>query len=940
MAGPSGSRDVSRSMKAKEMCWIDSKITSMKDLNLYNELVSLNLHCNNITRIEGLESLCNLKHLDLSSNQITVIEGLGGLTSLRTLNLSCNKIKLIEGMEMLKSLCKFDASYNFIDNISGFKDLHGSAYCISHVYLHGNTLSSLDHVINSLVGCIKLKELSFELNGDCNPLCKIPGYRSSIMSALRGLEILDGLNRNGQPATVQDEVHDIPELEEYLDFLLSSSSTETNSTRDVRFDVATPRIDMVLNKFKSHPPLSSDTEEATASTSPSTEPAAFDNPPGKVRLSVDHEVRLEKLENQLANLLYETATVDSKGPAKTARECNSDDSDTEETPPRKEVKFKRTTRTRPAQKRTDESKTVPQRPRSTSRPAKETTSSSTTPTTSPGGGTSGDNKGLKVSGKRVFPVKSIRKPEDDATLLSLIQELDSERERRWKAEQAGRKLLDHIQAMHAKGAEEKKLQEAALAASARLKQALVKERESKSALQNIVAELQARNRDLTDEIQRLKESNEEQRLTLRNMEETAANMETEMIKKHAHEVSKAQEHQMKAAASAREAELFKHTSEQLKGQLQQLQELLASREQEHKDAFQGMVKVDSAQMRDAVDREIAKQEARYEQVIAQYQQRLEKKDAEYVALEDEFRMGLTIEANRFKELQEAFERVSEEAAQYKLSVQTSTQKESKATSMVNELTAMVKEQRVRLTELSKGRQEIVAEYKERIQHLESQLNDARRQLTRLEILEQDKSKLGAQIRAQESVIEGLRTERKLWSQELAQQGASLAQDRGRLESRIEALSAELSQMKKQSQSDNDTIRIKSKMIEDQTDSIRKLKQTVSDLDNEVKQLKDENAKAITNLENQLASESSNNQQLQEEVEVLTERKEELKRELREKQEDLDKTKEGLRSLRGKWQEKSALITQMENEVVKMRDSFKEKEKALIDERDKAVTAGK
>jgi hypothetical protein len=31
---------------------------------------------------------------------------------------------------------------------------------------------------------------------------------------------------------------------------------------------------------------------------------------------------------------------------------------------------------------------------------------------------------------------------------------------------------------------------------------------------------------------------------------------------------------------------------------------------------------------------------------------------------------------------------------------------------------------------------------------------------------------------------------------------------------------------------------------------------------------------------------------------------------------------------------------MESEVVKMRDSFKEKEKTLTSERDKAVTAGK
>jgi leucine-rich repeat/coiled-coil domain-containing protein 1 len=35
---------------------------------------------------------------------------------------------------------------------------------------------------------------------------------------------------------------------------------------------------------------------------------------------------------------------------------------------------------------------------------------------------------------------------------------------------------------------------------------------------------------------------------------------------------------------------------------------------------------------------------------------------------------------------------------------------------------------------------------------------------------QDKSKLLSQVRAQDSVIQGLRMERKLWGEELAQQG--------------------------------------------------------------------------------------------------------------------------------------------------------------------------
>ena len=62
---------------------------------------------------------------------------------------------------------------------------------------------------------------------------------------------------------------------------------------------------------------------------------------------------------------------------------------------------------------------------------------------------------------------------------------------------------------------------------------------------------------------------------------------------------------------------------------------------------------------------------------------------------------------------------------------------------------------------------------ERIQTLESQLEESRKKQLQYEALRQEKSRLASQLVAQESVIEGLKAERKLWSQELAQQGASL-----------------------------------------------------------------------------------------------------------------------------------------------------------------------
>ena len=45
-----------------------------------------------------------------------------------------------------------------------------------------------------------------------------------------------------------------------------------------------------------------------------------------------------------------------------------------------------------------------------------------------------------------------------------------------------------------------------------------------------------------------------------------------------------------------------------------------------------------------------------------------------------------------------------------------------------------------------------------------------------------------------------------------------------------------------------------------------------------------------------------------------------------------------RALKVKWQEKSELIGKLEKEVGNMRNNFKEKEKTLFEERDKAVNA--
>ena len=51
-----------------------------------------------------------------------------------------------------------------------------------------------------------LKDLTLSQYGEANPVCEIPTHRSSVLTALKALEVLDGLDRTGKPAAIRDNV--------------------------------------------------------------------------------------------------------------------------------------------------------------------------------------------------------------------------------------------------------------------------------------------------------------------------------------------------------------------------------------------------------------------------------------------------------------------------------------------------------------------------------------------------------------------------------------------------------------------------------------------------------------------------------------------------------------------------------------------------------------
>jgi leucine-rich repeat/coiled-coil domain-containing protein 1 len=212
----------------RELYLVNSGVRSLRDLALHRNLTAINLHSNAITKIENLELLRSLQHLDLSSNQIRRLEGLDSLVALRTLNVSCNDLQTVEGLGALKSLRKLDVSYNRISSLNGLKDMRGCSYRLSVLILHGNRIRTVDHVVECLSVCVGLRELTLIQDGKDNPVCRVVGYRKKILSGLEGLQLLDAVNRNGKTAIAEDDLDVIPGIDQYVEYLLSSSAAEVS----------------------------------------------------------------------------------------------------------------------------------------------------------------------------------------------------------------------------------------------------------------------------------------------------------------------------------------------------------------------------------------------------------------------------------------------------------------------------------------------------------------------------------------------------------------------------------------------------------------------------------------------------------------------------------------------------------------------------------------
>ncbi|XP_036621053.1 LOW QUALITY PROTEIN: leucine-rich repeat and coiled-coil domain-containing protein 1-like [Trichosurus vulpecula] len=925
---------------------MDKAICSLLEVSLSSKLHTINLHCNNISKIEGLCHLLNLRHLDLSSNQISQIEGLNTLANLCTLNLACNFITKVEGLEKLLNLTRLNLSYNHIHDLQGFLHLRGTRHKISHIDLHSNYISNIHHLLQCMVGLHFLTNLTLEKNGKSNPICDQPGYRGIILQTLPQLTVLDGMNIFGEPVNMAEgNPSDLQCLESLLDNLVYSDSQLNEEKNPGNLPGITLDINQEMSQDQKPARIPTDNTfhpfvEVTSSSEPERNKLGENN--------LNSEMRIKKLEDQISQLLNNASNSPKSHTSlkvfKLKRETTMTSESDYESGKENHKKVNRKTKIPHYSKAVQTSKHRNKSKLSDSGTEQSCTKKSKDPSTKNlslrSSSRNSDLKMEKSTGnlgsQGTQTDETEDRPTEESTYRTLVQELDEEREKRWKAEQAEKKLADHIKELQKQAKEEKDIHSMALFTTERLKELILKERNAKAKLQTVIQKFKSETEKLNNELSQSRNKEEEQNRVLRTLEQTLSKMEKQKAQQQVAEMKRIQEVELKASASEREIQLLRASLHQQKEKVQQLHELLAMKEQEHRKELETRVTLNGSDFQDALAKEIGKEEKRHEERVKEFQERINILNQRYLELEDEFRMALIIEAKRFKEVKDGFENISAELAKKNHALARAQEKENKSSALIQDLTSMVKEQKTRIAEVSKAKLETTTNLKNRIRTLETMIEEDKQKSVQIELLKQEKSQLISQLTAQESTIDGLRAERKMWGQELTQQGASLAQDYGKLEAKIEVLTTENESLRKLSARESDSLKIKVKIIEDQTETIRKLKESLQERDEHIRKLREETIEMQKNTQEQLDDKAAQLEELMEKLERHCERKEDLKQQLKEKQAELEEIGKAYSAINKKWQDKGELLSGLEAQVKQMKEKFETKEKKLIEERDKSL----
>ncbi|CAF1014317.1 unnamed protein product [Rotaria sordida] len=520
---------------------------------------------------------------------------------------------------------------------------------------------------------------------------------------------------------------------------------------------------------------------------------------------------------------------------------------------------------------------------------------------------------------------------------STLRELDNERDKRWRAEQEIKHLNDIINEFK-KRANDGRTNETILhELTEKHKQRLADEKSKFQDLTAILDDYKARLRSTEDQLSSYKKAQETNLQLIKTLESSLSKLESEKNELRITENEKIRNWERRSNSLQHENEILQQELKTIKQQLHECQQLYTTRDIKHKQELEKCrIDLQATEVQQYLKQEIQRKEDIHRTELTHQQEKLQSLAIEYKKLEDEFRDALKIEERRYQELLKTNEIIQKENELLQSSSTNIKQREESDRKMVNDLMVLVREQKQRLQERAKTNDNLTQQNKHLTTKLERTIDELKKIREQILLLQKERRELDARLVAQESVLSGLREEKKLWSHELAHQGASLAQDRGRLESTIQTLTSEVNTLKKQLDKEVDTCRIKQTIIESQLDTIQKLKDGVVERDETIKKAREDLINRLKELEQQLQDEQLVYQELQEKYEKVCEKRDSMKNEMHQLQQQLEKTKADYNALSRKWKEKSDLISELDNKIRRASETYQTNEKKLSDENNRLI----
>ena len=878
-------------MKSKHVLLINRKLSFIPETLLYPEVECINLHCNNLEKITGISNLMHLTSLDLSSNKLASISGLTGLPLLKSLNLASNFISKVEGIGELLQLKYINLSYNRISLLHGFLDLHGPNSNLQIILLHENQLESKNHVIACMKGLISLRHLVLNWNYSDNALINDGEIRKEFLEKLPQLTSIDLLNRHEEPVDIDDE--------------LESISIYSNS------------LNLVSHECEMASPVLS---TSVSEVSPLLSPASISK-----KTTVD--VAILSTESLNEKKMSSDQTLKSNVLSEISNEQCLKITPENETPSTKSSKSFVARSKTPSKTDAGTSKTMVKR-------SKTSLDVDTI---------SNQNRKVVVKSARTFqrnrrssiPVKnstkqSIKRTEKES-LVNILKELETEREQRWKAEEASKKLVTVIREMQSRSSEKKSLQEAAAATTERLKQALLSEKKTCEELKN---DSSVKDNQILSLNQKLNKISEKFRVTVDTLKKSLADANAKITRMQAKTDKEKKDLQGSLRQLSDKYESICYINQHLKIQLESLR---PQNTNENNNKRKCCTFTD-VEFQKALESELKKDEKRHQAEISLLEHQLQSKQSELSQLECEFREALLIESKRFKSLEEKFSAVNDKACKYETLVSVASDKEEKFRSMIAQMTSVIKEQKLKITETVNSKQELSKCYEKQLIAQQQEINLSKNHSAHYEKIKRENADLSSKLFALQSVVDGLKEERKLWSLDLAEQGVALSKDRGWLEMKIESLKTEVEALKNNNKRDLDSLRIKTKIVEDQTETILRFKEELSLKDKVIRKKLDE--KLVEQQQLLQASEDliNENTLLKEENKTLISRKQQLKNELTNLQHDYAELQENFEKQKLKWLEKGNVLMKLEQQVKHFSVNNREKIEQLVKERDNALSA--